>query len=295
MNESFPRAVRLSGNDHEGGTMSYDHPSRFAGLAGELAGDDDTTPALVLLHGLTYDRRSWDPTLAELRRIDADRRVLTLDLPGHGQSADLRDFDFEHVVGRVHEAVEAAGLRSPVVVGHSAGGLAATIYASTWPISGVVNVDQPLQVGGFAAYLRSKAEQLRGPGYRAVWDEILATLGTEVLPAEAQALLSATSTPTQELLLGYWAEVLHGTPEELGQLVETTLSAVRATRMPYLHLAGQPLDADYERWLAERLPGAVVVCWPGSGHFVHLAHPDGFAELLAGTAAWPLASRIAVG
>ena len=275
--------------------MSYDHPSRFAALAGELTGDDDTTPALVLLHGLTYDRRNWDPALAELRRIDPGRHVLTLDLPGHGQSRDVRDFALEHVVGTVHDAVDAAELRSPVVVGHSVGGLAATIYAAMWPTSGVVNVDQPLQIDGFAAYVRSKAEQLRGPDYRAVWDEILPTLGTEVLPAEAQELLRATSTPTQDLLLGYWAEVLHGSPEQLGQLVDTTLSAVRTTRVPYMHLAGESLDPDYERWLAERLPGAAVVCWPRSGHFVHLAHPDGFAELLAGTASWPMASRLVVG
>lgn len=38
----------------------------------------DTAP-LVLLHGLTFDRAHWDPTLAELARLDPNRRALALD------------------------------------------------------------------------------------------------------------------------------------------------------------------------------------------------------------------------
>jgi pimeloyl-ACP methyl ester carboxylesterase len=53
-----------------------------------LAADNDygARPPLVLLHGLTFDRSLWRPSLAELRRIDPGRRVLALDLPGHGAS-----------------------------------------------------------------------------------------------------------------------------------------------------------------------------------------------------------------
>jgi pimeloyl-ACP methyl ester carboxylesterase len=54
-----------------------------------LAADDDyygARPPLVLLHGLTFGRSLGRPSLAELRRIDPRRRILTLDLPGHGTS-----------------------------------------------------------------------------------------------------------------------------------------------------------------------------------------------------------------
>lgn len=49
-----------------------------------LATDDrGTGPAIVLLHGLTFSRRTWDPITALL----TDRhRVVTVDLPGHGDS-----------------------------------------------------------------------------------------------------------------------------------------------------------------------------------------------------------------
>jgi pimeloyl-ACP methyl ester carboxylesterase len=274
--------------------MSHDHSSRFAGLAGELTGDDDTTPPIVLLHGLTYDRRNWEPTMAELRRLDPARRVLALDLPGHGQSRGTRGFGLEQVAVTVHAATDEAGLRAPVMVGHSAGAIVATIYAAAWSTSGVVNVDQPLEVGDFAAHLRTKTDQLHGPDYGDVWDELRGSLRIDLLPPAAQDLLWRTSTPRQDLFLGYWADVLDGDLAALDERIDTTLAALRAIGVPYTYLAGGPVDPVYGRWMHERLPDAAVLCWPGSGHFVHLAHPHRFAQLLASTAAWPSASAVMV-
>ena len=68
--------------------LQTDH--RFAELAGDLTeGELDTRPPIVLLHGLTFDRTMWGPALSQLERIDPGRRTLTLDLPGHGQSAEV--------------------------------------------------------------------------------------------------------------------------------------------------------------------------------------------------------------
>jgi len=40
-------------------------------------------PTLVLLHGLSHRRQAWEPVLPELT---SHRRVVTVDLPGHGDS-----------------------------------------------------------------------------------------------------------------------------------------------------------------------------------------------------------------
>jgi Predicted hydrolases or acyltransferases (alpha/beta hydrolase superfamily) len=61
-------------------------PGLLAGLAADDYGLSDDRAPLVLLHGLTFDRSLWRPSLAELSRIDPGRRVLALDLPGHGAS-----------------------------------------------------------------------------------------------------------------------------------------------------------------------------------------------------------------
>jgi pimeloyl-ACP methyl ester carboxylesterase len=84
-----------------------------------------------------------------LQRIDPGRRVLALDLPGHGESPDWTSYDIESVADGVHRAVEQAQLQSPVVVGHSISAVIATVYAARYPSSGVINVDQSLQVAPF--------------------------------------------------------------------------------------------------------------------------------------------------
>src|SRR5438445_13357576 len=60
--------------------------SYFAELAADSYGTGSEAAPLVLVHGLTYDRSTWGPALTELGRIDPARRVIALDLPGHGES-----------------------------------------------------------------------------------------------------------------------------------------------------------------------------------------------------------------
>lgn len=259
----------------------------LAGLAADDYGDSDHRPPLVLLHGLTFDRSLWRPALAELRRIDPGRRVLALDLPGHGESPDWSSYDVESVAHGVHRAVEEAQLQSPVVVGHSIAAVIATVYAARYPTRGIVNVDQPLQVASFAGLVRSLADKLRGPAFPAIWETFAASMHIELLPQSAQNLVRSTCNPRQDLVLGYWRELLERPVDELADLATAGLTAVRAARVPYLVVAGGDLEPDYEQWLNEMLPQATVTVWPGSGHFPHLAHPDRFAECLAATAQWP--------
>ena len=58
----------------------------LAGLAADDYGLSDDRAPLMLLHGLTFDRNLWRPALAELSRIDPNRQILALDLPGHSAS-----------------------------------------------------------------------------------------------------------------------------------------------------------------------------------------------------------------
>jgi pimeloyl-ACP methyl ester carboxylesterase len=256
-----------------------------AGLAVDDLGASDARAPLVLLHGLSFDHSMWRPALEQLGRLDPGRRVLAFDLPGHGSSPPSPPYDIESLVQRVHSAVEEAGLDRPVVVGHSLAGIVATVYGATHPTRGVVNVDQPLQVAPFAGFLRSIAEQLRGPGFPELWGHFLASMHIELLPPSAQELVRSTSTPRQELVLGYWQEVLEGSPDELAARTAEGLASLRAAHVPYLVVAGDALEDGYRRWLETELPQASITVLSGSGHFPHLAHPDRFAEILAGTGA----------
>jgi pimeloyl-ACP methyl ester carboxylesterase len=68
-----------------------------AGMAADLYGFADERPPLVLLPGLTFDRRIWQPVLDHLARIDPGRQVLAVDLPGHGESPDQLPHSTQHM------------------------------------------------------------------------------------------------------------------------------------------------------------------------------------------------------
>ncbi|MYS23357.1 Pimeloyl-ACP methyl ester carboxylesterase [Streptomyces sp. DvalAA-14] len=254
----------------------------FGGLAAGSYGADDERPPLVLLHGLTYDRRQWAPVLRELAVIDPGRRVVALDLPGHGDSPRRDTYRGEEIVTALHRAVTEAGLGAPVIVGHSLGGALATIYAGRYPTRGVVNIDQPLLVGGFGELLRKAEPVLRGPDWESVWNSLLAGMHIELLPPAARELVETATSPRQDLLLGYWQELM-SVPERTHREARVRdLRTIGQAGVPYHYVSGGEVPAAYRQWLESVLPAAAVTVLPGGGHFPHLAHPAELARIMAG-------------
>ncbi|MEU7656748.1 alpha/beta hydrolase [Micromonospora taraxaci] len=241
--------------------------------------DDDDRPPLVLLHGLTYDKRQWGPVRRELAAIDPDRQVLTLDLPGHGDSPRRASYRMVEVAEVVHAQVTEAGLATPIVVGHSVGAVVATTYAARYPVRGVVNLDQILLPGPFGVAVRQAEPTLRGPEWRRVWDTQLAGMGIESLPAEAREIVATATDPRPDLLLGYWGEILHGSDEGIAAERSRDLLSIGERMIPYRWVTSSEPPARYLAWLTEALPEVDVTVLPGS-HFPHLAEPATIARLL---------------
>jgi pimeloyl-ACP methyl ester carboxylesterase len=259
----------------------------YAGLAADDTGHSDARPPLVLLHGLTFDRQMWRPALAELETIDAGRRAIAIDLPGHGDSPDAASYVLEAVVDRIHEAVVDAGLEAPVLVGHSAAASIAFIYGITYPARGVVAVEGTMRVGAFAGMAQSIAPMLRGPGFEQAWDMVAAgTFGLDEVTPAVRSFVEATSRPRQEVVLGYWQEVLERTPQELDAMVAGGAASIRASGLPFVAVVGHEPSAEEADWIRSHMPGTRTEVWPHSGHFPHLAHPRRFATLLAETGTW---------
>ena len=148
-----------------------------------------STAEFVFLHGLTFDHHMWDPAVAGL---PAGARSLAPDLPGHGHAPALDRHHVEDVVEAVHADVLAAGMDAPILVGHSAGGLLATVYAARHPVAAVVNVDQPLAPPApFLHGVRQLEAQLRGPGFPQVWAMFQASMHLELVPPAGRDLLRA--------------------------------------------------------------------------------------------------------
>lgn len=243
-------------------------PARFyGGLAGESFGGVGGAP-LILLHGLTFNRRQWAPLVEALQAAGSRRRVLALDLPGHGDSPAAESYHATDVVEAVHRAAAEAGLTgsgqaAPVVVGHSIGAVFATAYAAAYPVEAVVNIDQPLRAEGFARMLRGMESVLRGPDFGSVWESLVVGMGVEELPPAARDLVRTGTTPRQDLLLGYWDELLTLPYGEIERRRTHELDTVRTKGVAYHHVSGYDLDPAYSAWLQAALPDAAITVLPG--------------------------------
>jgi pimeloyl-ACP methyl ester carboxylesterase len=89
-----------------------------------------TGAPLVLIHGLGHRRQAWDPVLGLLT---PHREVITLDLPGHGESPWL-SADGRNAVGVMADEIAllmaSLGLSRPHLAGNSLGGALALVLAS---------------------------------------------------------------------------------------------------------------------------------------------------------------------
>jgi pimeloyl-ACP methyl ester carboxylesterase len=90
------------------------------------------------------------------------------------------------------------------------------------------------------------------------------------------------STPRQDLLLGYWREILETSSDELRERRTRELAALRAAGTTYHHVSRAELDPGCQQWLTSAVPEVAFTVLPGSGHFPHLARPGALAEIVAG-------------
>ena len=100
-------------------------------------------PQLLLVHGLGGNGRSWSPIIPLLAE---HREVVTIDLPGHGDTAARADSGtFAGLAGSVQDYIEQEGMGSVDVVGFSLGGRLVLEMARRGCVGNVV----ALNPGGF--------------------------------------------------------------------------------------------------------------------------------------------------
>lgn len=143
-----------------------------------------TAPGLVLLHGGGAHAGWWDHVAPLL----AGRRVVAVDLAGHGDSGRRESYDLETWARDVLGVVAAEALVRPVVVGHSLGGWVSYALAARYAdrLSGVVSIDSPLN------------DEAPSPSRLAERDKPL-----RVYADPADAVATFRTVPPQDVVLPY--------------------------------------------------------------------------------------------
>jgi pimeloyl-ACP methyl ester carboxylesterase len=243
-------------------------------IAYDVAGSG---PPLLLVHGISESRRSWDPLVAALA---VDHTVMRYDLRGHGESGPGPAYDLGAMAGDgaallAHLEIDPAGC---LLVGHSLGGTVVSAFAAGMPCRGVINVDQSLDLGGFKEQLGQLEPMLRDP---AQFDAAMAMVFDALagpLPGAERARIEGLRRGDQAVVLAIWSPVLDQPLEALDAMVEQVAGAIA---VPYLSLFGVDPGPEYGAWLATRIPTATVEVWADHGHYPHLVDPGRFLARLA--------------
>lgn len=249
-----------------------------AGGLGELhalaRGEGEET--VVLLHGFSGDALNWRFVIDDLA---AGRTVVAIDLPGHGDSTkEVGAGAVEELVASVTEVMDAEGIESAHLVGHSLGGLVAARLASSDP--------------GRVESLALIAPAGLGPEIDAEFiDAIVTGSSRRDLKRALPKLFADKNLVTRELteeVLSYKRQP--GVPEALAaigagafdegrqlQQIEADLAGLQA---PLLVLWGAEDEVIPSAHAAAAPPAAQVETLDGVGHSPHVEDPSAVAELL---------------
>lgn len=250
--------------------------------------------AIVLLHGIAGSAETWTPVLARCGALG--RRVLALDLPGHGESeAPRADYGLGALASTVRDVLAVSGVRHATVAGHSLGGGVALQFAYQFPemCDRLVLVASAGLGPEVSPVLRATAL----PGARAVV-ACAVNRGTLAIARAAarlgRRLGGSLKTETRELARHFGSLADPARRRAFFSIARSLidLRGQRATALEKLYLAEavpvllvwgarDPLiPAAHGRRAAELLPNSRLTVRENMKHFPHVADPDGFCLLL---------------
>jgi pimeloyl-ACP methyl ester carboxylesterase len=232
---------------------------------------------IVLVHGWTCDDTSWT---AQVPVLSKQYRVITLDLPGHGQSGSPKDGKFSmDLFARAVEAVRVEQRADRVVlVGHSMGTPVIRQYARLYPqhVAALVIVDGvviPPAQSARAAAPPLDLQQLVTPEGLKMREGMIKGMFTPKTPADVQdRVLKMMLAAPPATAVGAMAATFD-TATWTDDVMTMPVYGIYAEKSALL---GNPA------YLKKVFPKIEYVEMPGTGHFVMMEQPEEFNRLLTG-------------
>lgn len=230
-------------------------------------------PALVFIHCWACNRHFWDNQVAEFSKTN---RVVTIDLPGHGESGQGRKtWSVESYGDDVKTVVTKLDLKRVVLVGSSMGGpiaLEATRrmpdrVVAIVPVDTLQNVEQNLPQEQLDAVLKQMEADFKG----ATTNLLNQFFFSPTTPAAVkERIINETIAQKPEVVLPILKAVLSYDAAPGLREVKAPIRAINADRVP--------TDLAVNRKYA---PQFDVVIIKGTGHYPMLEDPVRFNQMLA--------------
>lgn len=235
----------------------------------EAEGDE---PPILLVHGIACDHTHFAPQFEHFAR--KGHRVVAMDLRGHGRSdKPEQSYTMQLFTDDLAWMCAQLGLKKPVVIGHSMGGVVALALALRYPYlpSAIVMVDAPVvrPAEGHAAMQRF-LEQLRSADYRE-FRELMGGFVSNVLfiPTDDQErkerIVQQMSSAPQHVVVSAFEGMRDYEPTEAGGVLA----------VPALYIgANEPQPRSDMARFREMFPQVLDSKTAGSGHFCQLEVPE---------------------
>jgi pimeloyl-ACP methyl ester carboxylesterase len=228
--------------------------------------DDGRGPAILLSHGYGATSQMWAGQVSE---FEADFRVITWDLRGHGQSdspEEPSDYSREAAVGDMRAILDACRIERAVIGGLSLGGYLSLAFHLAHP----ERVRALMLFDTGPGYKNAKAREAWNRGAEKAAREF-ETSGFSALTGSAEVQVS-----THRSAAGL-ARAARGTLAQFDSQVADSLPDIR---VPTLVLAGERdepflVATDY---MAAKIPNATKVLVPDAGHAANIEQPKAFNE-----------------
>jgi len=236
------------------------------------ADDAPARDALVFVHGWGGSRGLFREAM---EAFDGERRILAIDLPGHGESEDVDEpHTMDLYADVIAAAMDEAGIAQAVLVGHSNGAAAVRQFARRYGprCTALVIIDGSL------------TNQVSREQMGAVLQGLASDEADQVVQALAGAMTQrmrdeADAQQVRDAMLFTPPETL---AKSLRAMAEDAIWQPDPITPPLLLvLAQQPAwDEAYFEAVRQMAPHAVVRVWPGASHFLFMDDPERFARVV---------------
>lgn len=215
-------------------------------------------PPVLLIHAWGGDRSFMEP---QFRHLSQTRRVIAVDLRGHGHSGKPDSgYEMDVFVSDLTWLCERLRVRRPIVIGHSLGGMVALALEGTHPgfVSALVLLDSPVVAPpGLLDGFRSVIEPLRSPAYAQVMRQFIGSfVGFSDDAVRREHILDLMAANAQGPMVSTLESCLARDTERDAGLCKA----------PLLYVSSGPWYTDVEK-LRRLCPQVVTGQTVGSGHF----------------------------